>query len=122
MAVKFKSNTKKVLEGINSDIIKASLLSGELLATNIRKETPVVTGNLRRSIEPFGSVLISGNNYKTAALTETVYAPWVEFGGGTRQTKSGTVEVSFVPRAMFRRGADKSRRGITKILENTLKV
>jgi hypothetical protein len=122
MAFKYKDNSKEILKDIESGLIRGLLQGSEYLATNIQKETPVVTGNLRQSIKPTGEIKKQlGGKYETEVTTPVKYASYVEYGGGKRKTKGGSTTVSFTPRAMFRKGAINSEGKIQDILLRNLK-
>lgn len=120
MKVKYTDNSKKVLADIERGVIRGILQGGELLATNIQKQTPVVTGNLKQSIKPTGKVEQTLQGYSTEVNTPVKYAAYVEYGGGTRKTKNGSTTITFTPRAMFRKGAKMSEGKIEKIIQNNL--
>lgn len=109
MAVQYTNKFEETLKAIGQGIADGLKDAAEMLATNIGKNTPVLTGNLRSQIRPTGVVNRSGTNYSTAVETQVEYAPYVEYG--TSKMKA---------RAMFRRGADQSTGPILNILSNNL--
>ena len=106
---KFTNNTEDVSKAIARDSIRGMLLGAELLATNIKKETPVKTGRLRASIQPVGRVERSGGKFVTAVASDVEYGPYIEFG-------TETIE----PRAMFRKGGDKSVKSVERVISGVL--
>jgi HK97 gp10 family phage protein len=109
MSVIYTNKFEEVANAIGKGVADGLKDGAELLATNIAKNTPVLTGNLRAEISPTGQVIRSGTNYKTAVETKVEYAPFVEYG--TSRMK---------PRGMFRKGADESARPILNLLTNRL--
>lgn len=109
MAVFYENNFDDALKAISEGVVDGMKDAAELLATNIGKNTPVLTGNLRSQISPSGSVRRSGSSYVTEVETQVEYAPYVEYG--TSRMKA---------RGMFRKGADESAQSILSLLSNNL--
>lgn len=77
-----------------------------LLETEVKRETPVLTGNLRSSI------IGKKTGYLQAEVgTNANYARYVEYGTSR-----------FEPRAMFRKGAESFKAKAQAFLENKIKA
>lgn len=109
MSVQYTNNFEEAYKKISQSIADGLQDAAELLATNIGKNTPVLTGNLRSQIRPTGIVKRSGSTYSTSVETQVEYAPHVEYG--TTKMKA---------RGMFRKGADESAQPIINLLANKL--
>lgn len=118
----YKSYLTETEKGIGDFIDRAVGRSLLLMELNIKKETPVKHGYLKRSItskktgfgmgevftNPIGSVTKSSSKKKSIAQHKEVsYAVYVEYG-----TKY------MAPRAMFRKGVAQSEEGIKDIFQN----
>jgi len=117
MGVKYFDYNKDIKKDIESGLVRGLLQGSEMLATDIQKETPVISGNLKQSIKPTGTVSKTPTGYITEVNTPVVYAAFVEYGGGTRDGR----QISFKPRAMFRKGASNAKSKIESIILNNLK-
>jgi HK97 gp10 family phage protein len=109
MSVKYENKFEEAYKEIGQAIADGLQDAAELLATNIGKNTPVLTGNLRSQIRPTGVVNRLGLNYSTSVETQVEYAKYVEYG--TSRMKA---------RGMFRNGADESVNPILSLLSNKL--
>jgi len=110
-SVKFNDHTDEALTGIGKNISIAVQKSLAVLDRNIKVNTPVKHGTLRRSITQRLLNPFAGEIY-TAPLTdgkEMNYAVYVEFG--TRH---------MAPRAMFRKGVAQSEDQIQQIFDDEL--
>lgn len=107
----------KVLKDIEKKAAEGLLLGALEMESDIKSFTPAPTGNLKNSIASENKVKISSNKISVNVGTDVVYAAWVEYGGGTR--KDG-VTIKFPPRAMFRKGAEKAKPKIDKIMKSKL--
>jgi HK97 gp10 family phage protein len=109
MSVQYTNKFEEALKEIGEGIASGLALSAELLSTNIRKETPVLTGYLKSQIIPDAQVSRSGSVYSTSVGTEVEYAKYVEYGTSSQSA-----------RAMFRSGADNSKSAILSLLSKNL--
>lgn len=105
------------LDSLEKSLVKNVLHSADLLANDIKEETPVLTGRLKSSINPVGRIerKISGKgigSIKTAVATDVEYGPAVEFGRPDQPNRE--------PRLMFTLGAEKSFDKIEKFLAKNL--
>jgi len=103
------NNISQFLTAIEKGIVQGLLEGAELLATNVGKETPVLTGRLRASIEPIGKVTKKGKQFSSGVESNVEYAQFIEFG-----------TVKMKARGMFRKGADKSFKGIEALINRNL--
>jgi len=111
MPVKKTFLDDEVFTKMQRAVIQGMLDVGELFATNVGKNTPVLTGRLRSSIEPSGEVQIkNGRVYSTSVQSDVEYAKFVEFGTSKMQ-----------PRAMFRKGADETVPKIPELIKRRTK-
>jgi len=109
MAFKFIDNTPEFLKDMRSGIERGLLIGAELLATNIKEFTPVKTGFLQSKNEPTEKVIEQDGGFETAVTNNTEYGPEIEYG---------TTRIA--PRAMFRKGGDKSFEPVGAIIKNNL--
>lgn len=109
MSVKYENKFEEAYKQIGQAIADGLADAAELLATNVGKNTPVLTGNLRSQIRPSGLVERSGAVYRTAVETQVEYAPYIEYGTSSMKA-----------RGMFRKGADESANPILSLLSNKL--
>lgn len=109
MSVKFTDNTDKFLDDFRRGAIVGVGKGAVLLETNVRKNTPVLTGNLRGSIAWDERVRETGSGFSAKTGTNVEYAEFVEFGTEKQ-----------APRAMFRKGADESGNGILSLIKKNL--
>lgn len=110
-SVKFKSYTGEALTGVGKAISTAVEKSLSILELNIKKNTPIRSGTLARSITQRLNSPFDGDIF-TAPLEdgkEIDYAIHVEYG-----TKH------MAPRAMFRKGVAQSEKKIEQIFNDEL--
>lgn len=107
--IKKVDRTALFLKSLSNRSVRSAFLAAELLATDISRETPVDTGRLRASIAPIGEIEVDGDIIRTAVFTDVEYAKFVEYG--TERQRA---------RAMFRRGAEKSKNNILTLIRRTL--
>lgn len=99
----------KGIKGFSDKTSKATMQAGLKTEYFVKKNTPVLTGNLKSNIN---TQLVSQSSDKTEAFvgTNVSYAPFVEFG--TRKME---------PRAMFRKTIDEHGKEIWETFNNSLK-
>ena len=110
--IKFINNTPKVEKGISTFIDRAVGRSVKVMTRNVKVNTPVKEGHLRRSINDrktgFGKAEVF--NAAVEGGKEIDYAVHVEYG--TRH---------MAPRAMFRKGVEQSEAEIQRIFKEEAK-
>ena len=99
----------KGIKGYSEKTSKATMQAGLKTEYFVKKNTPVLTGNLKSNIN---TQLLSQSPDKTEAFvgTNLSYAPFVEFG--TRKIQ---------PRGMFRKAIDEHGKEIWETFNNSLK-
>lgn len=110
-SVKFDNNTDQAITGIGKNISIAVQKSLAVLDRNIKVNTPVRDGTLRRSITQRLLNPFAGEIYTAPLMDgkEVNYAVHVEYG-----TKY------MAPRAMFRKGVAQSEEKIQQIFDEEL--
>jgi len=109
--VNFINGTPQAESEVNSFIDKAVKKSTLVMQRNVMANTPVVHGNLRRSIQSRFPEFGKGEVFSsTNGVVDVSYALYVEYG-----TKY------FAPRAMFRKGAEISKDRIMQIFSEEAK-
>lgn len=99
--VKIKDYSAKILKNLQKELEIKKKDSLQLVSTNIKEGTPVITGRLRDSIVV----------EKNRVLTDVEYAAAVEFGTKDRN-----------PKAMFRKGWSKSLNTVKSIFAKKVEL
>ena len=107
--MKFVNNTDQFIKAMERGEVQGLQVGSQLLSTNIRKFTPVLTGFLRSKTEADENVQDTGSGKKITVRNNTEYGPFQEYGTALIQ-----------PRAMFRRGGEASRESIMSIIQKNL--
>ena len=109
--IKFNNKTSEANSEIHDFVDRAVGKATLTAQRNVMSETPVVHGNLRRSIQSRFPGFGKGEVFSsTNGKVDVGYAVFVEYG-----TKY------FAPRAMFRKGIEKSKDEIKKIFSDEAK-
>ena len=106
-SIKFKSVSPALQKGVGRFINRSVEKSIKVIERNVKVNTPVVHGHLRRSITSVMTGFGKGEvftNPVAKGVNPVDYAVYVEYG--TRY---------FAPRAMFRKGVDQSTKRIQDI-------
>lgn len=109
MSVKFTDNSDDFFKELERGVSEGMKKGAVLLEANIRKETPVVTGNLRAGTEAQKLTKKTGSGQTIKVENNVEYARHVEYGTD-----------KFAPRAMFRKGGDASVEGVQNELIKAL--
>lgn len=109
--VEFINGTEEASEEIGKFIDRAVKKSTFTMEKNIKQNTPVVHGTLRRSIQSRFPEFAKGEVFSSSNFAVDVgYAVFVEYG-----TKY------FAPRGMFRKGVEQSKEKIQEIFADEAK-
>lgn len=106
LTINFKTRTQQLQEGVGKFVDRAVQKSVKVMERNVKINTPVKHGHLRRSIHSRSTGFGKGEVYNEAVEggKEITYAIYQEYG--TRH---------IAPRAMFRKGAGQSQKEIQSI-------
>jgi len=105
----FKDYTPEVTSKIVNGVDRAVEKSLAVMERNIKVNTPVKHGTLKRSIQSVKTAKGEGEVNTGAGGSEVTYATYVEYG--TRH---------MAPRAMFRKGVAQSQDQIAQIFDEEL--
>lgn len=104
-------NIQKFKKALKRDIEKSLKLGAEIITANIRRETPVLTGTLKASIEPKNIINKIGKK-SISVETNVEYAPAVELGRPDQPNR--------IARNMFFIGGENSKNQVEQIFKKNL--